>query len=105
MEGSVLEVHEPQELLMQVPQRDLVRQASQSPPQTHLADEERPHGTRHYGSVEPEVLIAPAPWVPETLLQNVNPFKATRMHLPNDVSQSAHSDLDYARASERAVSA
>jgi hypothetical protein len=57
MEGSVLEVHEPQELLMQFPQRDLVRQASQSPPQTHLADEERPHGTRHYGSVEPKAFV------------------------------------------------
>jgi hypothetical protein len=54
MKGSVVETREAQQLLMQVPQRDLVRQASQSPPQAHLADEERLHRTRHYGSVEPE---------------------------------------------------
>jgi len=57
MEDSALGMDQPQEPLMQVPQRDLVRQASQSPPQVHLVNEECLHRFWHRRAVEAKAFV------------------------------------------------
>ena len=57
MERPVLEMDQSQKLLVQVPQGPLVRVASQSPSQLHLADEECFHRPRHHRAVETIALV------------------------------------------------
>jgi hypothetical protein len=56
MKGSVM-AREAQQLLMQVLQSNLVRQASQPPAHVHLSDEECLHAPWQDGAVDPQAFV------------------------------------------------